>query len=141
MKPGPKPKPTPLKILEGNLGKRPLPENEPKPKSRLPSCPRYLSKEARKEWRRMAKEMSNLGILTNIDHAIFEAYCVAYSEWVENTLKAQEHPVFKTTTGYMQITPFVTLAEKAFKKWTKAAAELGMTPSSRTRIAVEKKDD
>lgn len=138
MKPGPKPKPTPLKLLEGNPGKRPLPKDEPKPKSTTMVCPRYLSKGARKEWRRLKKELSDIGILTSIDHAIFEAYCVAYDEWVKNAGLAQQHPIVKAQSGYMQISPFVTLAEKAFKKWTKAAAELGLTPSSRTRIATDK---
>ena len=37
------PKPTYLKVLEGNPGKRPLNENEPKPKPSAPKCPAWLS--------------------------------------------------------------------------------------------------
>lgn len=39
---GPKPKPTAIKILEGNPGKRPLNLNEPKPQRIAPECPVYL---------------------------------------------------------------------------------------------------
>ena len=53
---GRKPKPTALKVLEGNPGKRPLNELEPKPKKQAPSCPSWLEPEAKKEWRRMAKD-------------------------------------------------------------------------------------
>lgn len=43
---GKKPKPTNLKILEGNPGKRPLNLNEPKPIPIAPECPdcQYLQK-------------------------------------------------------------------------------------------------
>ena len=43
---GRKPKPTALKVLEGNPGKRPLNENEPKPERKAPECPSWLEPEA-----------------------------------------------------------------------------------------------
>ena len=46
---GPKPKPTAIKILEGNPGKRPLNLNEPKPLQIAPECPDWLLDEAKKE--------------------------------------------------------------------------------------------
>jgi len=51
---GPKPKPTAIKILEGNPGKRPLNLNEPKPLQIAPECPDWLLAEAKKEWNRLA---------------------------------------------------------------------------------------
>ena len=47
---GRKPKPTSLKVLEGNPGKRQLNPNEPKPDASVPKCPAWLSKEAKREW-------------------------------------------------------------------------------------------
>ena len=38
---GRKPKPTAVKQLEGNPGKRQLNANEPKPAARAPSCPKW----------------------------------------------------------------------------------------------------
>ena len=61
---GRKPKPTAVKQLEGNPGKRQLNANEPKPAARAPSCPKWLEDDAKKEWRRLAKQMEQLGILT-----------------------------------------------------------------------------
>ena len=46
---GRKPKPTALKVLEGNPGKRPLNENEPKPENKAPRCPSWLEQEAKNE--------------------------------------------------------------------------------------------
>ena len=79
------PKPTALKLLTGNAGKRPLPENEPAPvvPSRLPPPPKHLSDEAKSEWRRMGRELLRLGLLTTIDRAEFALYCQAWGRWVE----------------------------------------------------------
>ncbi|HFH7680582.1 TPA: phage terminase small subunit P27 family, partial [Streptococcus agalactiae] len=63
---GRKPKPTNLKILEGNSGKRPLPINEVKPKQKAPRCPQWLEDDAKKEWKRMGKILEQMGILTEM---------------------------------------------------------------------------
>jgi len=60
---GRKPKPTAIKVLEGNPGKRSLNTQEPKPRKKAPRCPPWLEEEAKKEWKRMAKQMEQLGIL------------------------------------------------------------------------------
>ena len=51
-KTGRKPKPTALKKLEGNPGKRPLNTMEPTPPNVSIHCPQYLLPDARKEWKR-----------------------------------------------------------------------------------------
>ena len=80
---GRKPKPTALKELEGNPGKRSLNPSEPKPPQKAPSCPAWLEKEAKREWRRLSKGMEQLGILTELDRAAFAGYCQAYARWKE----------------------------------------------------------
>ena len=54
MSAGPAPKPTAIKELAGNPGKRPLNEHEPSVPvpSSSPYAPRYLCKEEQTEWRR-----------------------------------------------------------------------------------------
>ena len=68
---GRKPKPTAVKVLEGNPGKRSLNTAEPKPEKKAPRCPSWLEDEAKKEWKRMSKQLEQLGILTEIDMAAF----------------------------------------------------------------------
>ena len=68
---GRKPKPTAIKELEGNPGKRPLNEAEPKPVKKAPSCPKWLEPEAKKEWRRLSKQLEQSGVLTEVDQAAF----------------------------------------------------------------------
>ena len=57
---GRKPKPTALKKLEGNPGKRPLNELEPMPQVTMLRCPNWLEPEAKKEWRRLAPVLIGL---------------------------------------------------------------------------------
>ena len=48
--PGPKPKPTSLKLLQGNPGHRALPKSEPQPRPVAPDCPDYLGTVGRIRW-------------------------------------------------------------------------------------------
>ena len=81
---GRKPKPTAIKILEGNPGRRPLNKNEPKPKEKKKlQCPSHLNAEAKKEWRRLSKVLIEMGVLTELDTAAFAGYCQAYARWKE----------------------------------------------------------
>ena len=64
---GRKPKPTALKKLEGNPGKRKLNTKEPVPEKGMPDCPKWLLSEAKVEWNRLCKKLSEMGVLTEID--------------------------------------------------------------------------
>src|SRR5713101_6600171 len=80
---GRKPVPTTLKLLRGNPGKRPLNPDEPQPRVEIPPCPSHLSTEAKKEWRRSAKLLAELGLLASIDRAALALYCEAWARWVQ----------------------------------------------------------
>ena len=132
---GPPPKPTALKELEGNPGKRALNEHEPRPARKAPACPKFLEPEAKREWRRLAKEMETLGILTEEDRASFAAYCQAYARWKEAEEFISKHgPIVKTPSGYWQQIPQVSIAQTYMKIMNKLAEQFGLTPASRSRI-------
>lgn len=82
---GRKPKPTGLKLVTGNPGKRALNENEPRPPvpDAPPRPPRHLTKDAKAEWNRISRELWLLGLLTEIDTVALAAYCDSYATWVE----------------------------------------------------------
>ena len=69
---GRKPLPSNVVRLRGNPGKRRLNDAEPRPAAKTPSCPACLGDEARKEWKRLAKELAELGLLTGLDRAMHE---------------------------------------------------------------------
>ena len=140
MKPGPKPQPTAKKKLRGNPGRRPLPENEPQPKASrdIPLAPRHLDKVAQKEWRRMAKELHPLGLLTNIDLTALAAYCASFSIWIDAQKQIQKHGVLiKAQSGFPMQSPYLAISNRAMTEMRKWMIEFGLTPSSRSRVAAK----
>lgn len=139
---GRKPKPTAIKIIEGNPGKRPLNKYEPKPEKKAPRCPSWLENDAKKEWRRMAKQMEHLGTLTEIDMAAFAGYCQAYARWKEAEEFITKHgAIVKTPSGYWQQVPQVSIAQTYLKIMNKFCEQFGLTPSSRSRIITDSNDN
>ena len=135
---GRKPKPTHLKLIEGNPGKRPINGREPKPPTDQPTCPAHLSPTAKAEWKRLAATMNAIGLLTRIDRTVLATYCQAYGRWVEAERKlAETPPLLKTPAGYVQISPWITISNKQVELMTRLMAELGLTPSARSRLAVQ----
>lgn len=134
---GRKPKPTAVKLHNGNPGRRPLNPNEPQLPSTLPRCPPHLSAAAKAEWRRLARTLNRMGVLTLGDRAAFAAYCQAYGRWVEAEQKLAETPVLlKTPSGYVQQSPWLSIANKQMELMGKYMAELGLTPAARSRVVV-----
>lgn len=134
-------KPTPSKIVDIRGGTRYTHEKprdkEPQPPSAIPQCPRHLDKEARAEWRRMAKELEPLGVLTKLDKAVFAMYCEAFSTWAQATKKIQEMGMVRITkNGYAEQNPYFPIVNKAKEQMMKCLVEMGMTPSSRSRVKV-----
>ena len=133
---GRKPKPTALKVLEGNPGGRKLNKKEPKVSGGLPVCPAWLLPEAKNEWKRLAKKLYQMGILTVSDRTTFAAYCQSYARWREaNEHLEEEGSVVFTKNGFEQPSAWVAIANTNQKLMMQAAAEFGLTPSVRSRLA------
>lgn len=142
MKPGTRPKPTKVKLLEGNRGRRKIGEGEPEPAPGRPTCPPHLSASAKAEWKRIVPELEKMGLLTKVDRSALAAYCNAYGEWKDTCeLLKGKSPIIKTEAGNIIQNPLVGIAHKASELMYKFLVEFGMTPSSRTRINVAKIGD
>ncbi len=144
------PKPAELRLVEGNRGNRPIPEPvKPKATVNPPTPPSHLSAAAKTEWRRVARQLHKLGLLTSLDRAIFAAYCQAYGDWadaqkalenyrktiINSGLPAGSVYLAKTSNGNMIQNPLVGVINTARRDMLRFAAELGLTPSARTQIA------
>lgn len=135
---GRKPKPTALKILEGNPGKRQLNTNEPMPIKKAPLCPAWLEAEGKEEWRRLSMQLEDLGLLTDIDMAAFAGYCQAYARWKEAEEFISKHgSIVKTPSGYWQQVPQVSIAQTYLKIMNKFCEQFGLTPSARSRMIAD----
>ncbi len=135
---GRKPKPSVLKKLEGNPGKRMQNLEEAQVLPSIPTCPGHLNRYGREEWNRISKELFELGLLSEIDRAALAAYCSAYGRWVQVELKLKKSRLIVTTTNGNGIqNPLVGMANKLRHQVIAFAAEFGMTPSSRSRVRAE----
>ena len=135
---GRKPTPTAIKQLEGNPGKRKLNENEPMPDKKAPPCPKWLELDAKREWKRLAKKMEQMGVLTEVDMAAFAGYCQAYARWKNAEEFITQHgTIFKTPSGYWQQLPQVSIAQTYLKQMNRFAEQFGLTPASRSRIVAD----
>lgn len=109
-------KPTALKILQGNPGKRKLPKNEPKPKVGA-EAPVWMTKRARLIWDRLAPQLTETKVLTVIDAEPLAILCTLLVEFRRQARRAQ---------------PSSRLAAECRAYF----GRFGMTPSDRSRVSV-----
>jgi P27 family predicted phage terminase small subunit len=139
---GRKPKPTHIKAITGNPGKRPLNAHEPRPEPAVPDCPPELSDAAKTEWDRLAGELSKLRLLTNLDRAVLAAYCSAYALWAEAVEAVQKYgAMVKSPNGYPIQSPYIAIANRQAEIMLRISSEFGFTPASRGRIATPKPEE
>ena len=132
---GRRPKPTRLKVITGNPGKRPLNKNEPKPRPAVPDC---LTDAAKAEWERISQELLSLRLLTSIDRAALAAYCQAWGRWVEAEEALKKHGVVvRSPNGFPIQSPYLAIANKALDQMRAMLTEFGMSPSSRSRVTAQ----
>ncbi len=136
---GRKPKPSELRLIEGNREHRPILIN-PKPRPVYPRAPRWIDPAAKKEWKKMMPALYRLGLLTEIDITALAAYCQCFAKWKEAEIKAIIG-IFKTDTGYISQNPYINIALKYEKAMRAYLTEFGMTPSSRTRLSTNEAEE
>lgn len=140
---GPAPKPSHLKKIQGTYRPDRAAPNEPTPEPSAPSCPSWLGREAKREWRRIVPELEKLGLISEVDRAALAAYCSAYGEWhaAEAEIKKHGRTQINMMSGLVSARPEVAMRAKALAEMRALLAEFGMTPSSRSRISVPEKPD
>ena len=136
---GRKPKPTHLKVITGNPGKRPINAREPKPTRGALRCPPDLTDAARKAWEQIAPELAAMGVLTTADTAALRQLCEAVSDFqaAREVLKTSGR-FYETRTPSGAVMhrahPAVALAADADRRLRGWLSEFGLTPSARTRV-------
>ena len=114
---GRKPKPTALKIIKGTARKHRMNDKEPKPETaKKQAPPGWLNVDAKKEWKRLIAELTDNGIVTNLDLSMLAALCQLWGEYIAG-IKTSE-PVSMAHVTQMRL----------------LAAEFGLTPSSRSKV-------
>jgi P27 family predicted phage terminase small subunit len=153
---GRRPKPTHLRLITGNPGKRALPKREPKPPPGIPTPPAFLSDEALAEWNRVTPQLDALGMLSELDMANLVGYVVAWSDFVEaqahvtkfgrvvrspirTTTKITKNgdTVTETSGGYPIQSPMLAIRNRALEQIRTFSSLFGMSPSERARMGLD----
>ena len=132
---GRKPKPTHLRLLEGNAGKRPINRKEPKPSGELVEPPGDLPLAAVPFWTQAIAD-APAGLLRRLDLRVLAIWSVAawlHSEAAKSV--STSAAVVLTREGNMIQHPSLAILNKQAAIMLKAASEMGFTPSSRSRIS------
>lgn len=151
---GPLPKPSALKLLEGNAGKRPLDLSAGvNPRVEIPSAPAHLSKDAKKEWKRITPLLEELGLISGLDRSALALYCQAQGRLseLETAFNAQvarlvqdkglDYPaaVYETShavtpSGYAQQSVIVQLIKSHREQVNRYLMHFGLSPAARGRV-------
>lgn len=111
--------------------------------SQLKTPPKWLINDtAKKEWRRVVKELNKINIVGNLDYANLGGYCNAYANYIKATdiLKEQSYYIDRETrTGVIVVkNPMVDIQTTYAAEMRKFASLCGLTIDSRLKAAVVK---
>src|SRR5574343_470866 len=119
---GRKPTPTAIKRLNDNPGKRALNKAEQQ----------YAD----------IRLMAPVGSIKASDAAVLSAYCSAFSDFVRLAEMGRGKGfIAKAPNGCPMVSPLFTALSKARTEMARLASALGLDPTSRTRVAVEKPEE
>jgi P27 family predicted phage terminase small subunit len=139
---GRKPKPTALKVLAGNPGKRPLNQNEPRPEPADYKIPRgRLPKDGQRLWRELAPKLTELGVLTEVDLPAFEMLCLHYALARQALDEIEGTGLTIIEEGKTKKNPAMQAFRENSQAYKSLLVEFGLTPSSRSRIVTDVLED
>lgn len=138
--PGRRPKPTHLKIIEGNPGGRPLNRNEPTPEPVAPDMPDWLSPYAQEEWKRVVPELVKLNLIGRVDRSALIVYVEAHSAHrsaIEQLGRMNNTTLLPGRRDREVVkNPTLQVVRDQANLVAKMCAEFGMTASSRARMVL-----
>lgn len=140
-------KPTALKKLRGNPGKRKINKREPKPMAGAPELPAHLSTLAKKAWRRLVPILLAMNVLTIADGDALAGYCTAIEQWILASAAITKYGILvaeldeTTGTASLKTNPAVRVRSDALRHMRSFESEFGLTPASRSKLQVHADND
>jgi P27 family predicted phage terminase small subunit len=136
--PGPAPKPSALKLIDGNPGKRKLPANEPEPAYLNDlTPPAHLSEAGAAVWSEIAPRLRAAMLLTEIDTLSLEWLCEAAAQHRRATAEIGDKLIARNAeTGSLSPSPWLIVQSMAFKRAKVLCDSFGMNPAARSRVVV-----
>ena len=138
---GPPKQPTRLRVLRGNPSKEPVPADEPQPSADQVAPPPFCQGEAADLFTGYAKQLRDLGLVTNLDVDALGQYCVSmvmFRQHLEVCQRGGAVNVVRDENGkvrFTQVSASFTIVNKLMGQMLRIGQQFGMTPSSRTALA------
>lgn len=145
------PKPTALKLIEGNRGKRAIGKQEPDPTYLQDlTPPTWLDAASQEVWNEVAPKLRAARVLTDLDVQLLAMGCISIAQYRRAVRRAGDDLVKSkhsedeegnpVETGE-QVNPWFIVQSMSFKQAMAVFREFGMSPAARTRIAIQPQGD
>jgi phage terminase small subunit len=139
---GRKPKPTVLKLMNNNPGRRPLNASEPTPEALDAERPTELGDDpvALQEWTDRIVPAIERGQITSAERIVAISHCLLVSTWLSQLADAARHPHIVASGPHKHPIPNPArgAANKTLLLLLRVDEQLGLTPSSRSRVTASK---
>ena len=138
---GPQPTPSAVKLARGTYRADRAASNEAKPIGK-PRCPKWLSIDAAKEFKRLARLLDKMGLLGAADENALARYAATWTRWrqaIQMIEQSGEVVVYRDDAGKVRaVQPgaFNSIARSLADELSRLEQAFGLTPSARSRIDV-----
>lgn len=145
---GRKPTPSHLKVVRGTNRADRMNDAEPNPRRARPSAPEHMSARGREAWDYVVDILDRMGVLTEADALAVELLCEARADWLSarDAIEAAGGETYESVNGVtgqrlVKAHPAVAMRSDAARRLQSLLAEFGMSPSSRTKVRAEERDE
>lgn len=139
---GRKAKPTALKLLRGNPGKRPLNKNEPTFSDALPVAPEWLTERAKDVFTLLATRLNEMGY-ASASHTEALALAAMRQDEIEHCNRVLARGMtYKAATSSgttIKARPEVAIRAEAARHLQSLLSEFGLTPAAAPKIVVPRR--
>ena len=137
-------KPTSLKIVEGNRGKRAANKQEPDPEYLNDlTAPSFLSAGAAAVWDEIVHDLRSARLLTKLDVPMLSMGCEAIARYRRLTkqIDADGESIGSSDDDKKDQWIATTIQSMSFKQAMAVLQQFGMSPAARTRISIQPQGD
>lgn len=140
---GRRPKPTVLKLITGNPGKRAINRDEPNAGRITSGCPEHLHSSGKEAWNKLSVLLDSMGVLTEADTFTLERLCDCYTDILECRILIEQDGRTYTVIGsdgnaIIKHNPAVAQLRAADSQFKSYLVEFGLTPAARSKVKAEK---
>jgi P27 family predicted phage terminase small subunit len=133
-------KPAAIRRLEGNPGKRPIPDNELAGIG-YPEPPAHLTAEQLARWHAVVGSLPT-GLLSMADVQVLERMAVAWATFRQACgLINQSGPLIRGQHGELVYNPLLRVRSAAAEEMQQCGLALGLSPLARTRLVAPEQQD